>query len=424
VEAYVDDVVVVGEDENDLLIVDAICRQFEAISGAILNRSHKTAILGLGGWAGRKAWPLAWVSAPDQLKTFGVVFAPTLASTVSQSWEGCLGGIQAAIHGWRARGVTFLSERRDVLEMFIFSKLWYLAQILPLPQAVAARATSLAGSFLWAGHLERLAWQELHHRRQAGGLGVSCIFTRGQALLAKQLCHQVAGGGAPAGHLAFWLGAAVGHYVPALAGGSHSPRPPTLLVQVADVLVELFSFGTVAPNRLAEARSAAIYAAFMDTPPPPKVEAKWPLDWAIIWRRLWGSGLPPPLVDKCFRLLHNILPLRGRLASLGATVDGACPHCGEPEEVEHFFQRCQRVADLWDGLYVRLLALVPGFPSDRDLLWLAFPPCPLGTERLVVAHIGLLVAEIWESRSFLRPPSRAELAAAFRVHFPDLRCLF
>ncbi len=50
VEAYVDNVVVVGEDENDLLIVDAIFRQFEAISGAILNRSHKTAILGLGGW--------------------------------------------------------------------------------------------------------------------------------------------------------------------------------------------------------------------------------------------------------------------------------------------------------------------------------------------------------------------------------------
>jgi hypothetical protein len=69
--------------------------------------------------------------------------------------------------------------------VFVFSKLWYLAQILPLPQSVATRATSLAGAFLWSGHMERLAWQELHHKRQAGGLGVSCIFTRGQALLAS-----------------------------------------------------------------------------------------------------------------------------------------------------------------------------------------------------------------------------------------------
>jgi hypothetical protein len=153
------------------------------------------------------------------------------------------------------------------------------------------------------------------------------------------------------------------------------------------------------------------------------VEAKWPLDWPSPGGGCGALG-SPPLVDKFFRLLHNILPLRGRLASFGAAADGACPHCWEPEEVEHFFQRCQRVADLWDGLYVRLLSLVPGFPSDRDLLWLAFPPCPLGTERLVVAHLGLLVAEIWETRSFLRPPSRAELAAAFRGHFPTLRCLF
>ncbi len=41
VEAYVDDVVVVGEDQDDLLIIAIVCRQFEVVSGAILNRSHK-----------------------------------------------------------------------------------------------------------------------------------------------------------------------------------------------------------------------------------------------------------------------------------------------------------------------------------------------------------------------------------------------
>jgi hypothetical protein len=63
VETYVDNVVAVGEDESDLLIIDVICRQFEEMSSSILNRSHKTAILGLGGWAGREVWPLDWVNA-------------------------------------------------------------------------------------------------------------------------------------------------------------------------------------------------------------------------------------------------------------------------------------------------------------------------------------------------------------------------
>ncbi len=94
--------------------------------------------------------------------------------------------------------------------------LWYLAQILPLPHAVAAKATSLAGSFLWLGHMERLAWQELHGKKEAGGLGLSCISMRGEALLAKQFCHQIAVGGTPAGHLAFWLGVRLATWPPPL----------------------------------------------------------------------------------------------------------------------------------------------------------------------------------------------------------------
>ncbi len=207
--------------------------------------------------------------------------------------------MQGAIQAWGGRGVPFLKERRDVLETYIFSKMWFMAQILPLPQAAAARATSLAGSFLWRGQCERLAWQELHQRREAGGLGISCIFTRGQNLLAKQFCWQVAGGGVPGAHLAFWFGPVVGHYIPSLAAGAHSTRLPGPLVHVGDTLVELFTFGTVSPDGLAGAKAASIYVAFMDTPPLTKVKAKWPLDWGRVWWRLWSSGLPPPPWQTC-----------------------------------------------------------------------------------------------------------------------------
>jgi hypothetical protein len=98
------------------------------------------------------------------------------------------------------------------------------------------------------------------------GLGVSCVFTRGQALLSKQLCHQVAAGCTPAAHLALWLGASVGHYIPCLSIGAHALKPPIPLVQVAERLVELSSFGTVAPNRLDEAKAAGIYAALHGHP--------------------------------------------------------------------------------------------------------------------------------------------------------------
>jgi hypothetical protein len=144
-------------------------------------------------------------------------------------------------------------------------------------------------------------------------LAVSCVFTRGQALLAKQMCLQVAAVGTPAGHLAFWLGLAVGYYIPCLAAVSHAARPPSGLLQAGEVLVELFSHGMVSPNGLAGVRTAVIYGSFLVTPPPPKVEAKWPWDWCRVWAGLWGSGLPPAIVEKMFLLIHNILPLKGWL---------------------------------------------------------------------------------------------------------------
>ena len=47
---YMDDVATLGTDVEDILRVDTICRDFEAASGAILNRNRKTVILGLGSW--------------------------------------------------------------------------------------------------------------------------------------------------------------------------------------------------------------------------------------------------------------------------------------------------------------------------------------------------------------------------------------
>ena len=56
--AYINDVDILGQSEEDLLLADTICRCFKAMSGVIINRNRKSAILGLGTWAGSHDWPL------------------------------------------------------------------------------------------------------------------------------------------------------------------------------------------------------------------------------------------------------------------------------------------------------------------------------------------------------------------------------
>ena len=58
---YCDDVDFVSENESDIVRIVEVFKRFEDISGAILSRSAKTKILGLGAWKDRQVWPLEWM---------------------------------------------------------------------------------------------------------------------------------------------------------------------------------------------------------------------------------------------------------------------------------------------------------------------------------------------------------------------------
>jgi hypothetical protein len=414
-EAYMDDVDTVGQQVADLRFIDCLSRLFEAMSGQILNRNRKSAILGLGSWAGRQDWPLRWLSSPPTLRVFGVHFAPSLALTITASWEACCRGVMAAIHFWSGRRLPTLRLKRDALETFVFSKIWYLCQILPLPAAVAQRLAAAAGAYLWRGHLERLAWQELHSPLAEGGLALSCLQSRAQALLAKQFCWAVGNEGEAAAHWAFWLGGHLGVALPALAGTPQAPSTPPVWLELAGVVEELLEFETVTPAALLAATSKEIYSVFMETPPPPKVVLKRPATcWPDVWKRLWQ---PRPFLeeemDVAFKLIHNILPVRGRLARFGQRVAASCPVCpGTDETVLHLFISCPRIAPLWQQFLASILVHT-GLQTDEDLLFLAWPPVARDSD-LAVAVISYHHL-VWSSRTAARPPTFVALTAVLRA---------
>jgi hypothetical protein len=89
--------------------------------------------------------------------------------------------------------------------------------------------------------------------------------------------------------------------------------PPGPLVHVAEVLEEVFFFGTVLATSPERAMAAGIYTAFMDTqppPPPPKIEARLSLQWGRVWRMLWALGCPPHgFIYFSIPLPHPYLPI-------------------------------------------------------------------------------------------------------------------
>ena len=91
-EDFCDDVNFLGEKISDIVIIDEIFANFEKISGAILFRSKKTKIMGLGKWRGKQDWPFTWMKVVPMIKMFGFQITPVYKNTLEKSWEACFTG--------------------------------------------------------------------------------------------------------------------------------------------------------------------------------------------------------------------------------------------------------------------------------------------------------------------------------------------
>ena len=72
-ESFVDDVELLCTSNQDFIVIDECVARFEKLSGALLNRSSKSKVLGLGAWRERDSWPLTWLKSVNDLKVFGII---------------------------------------------------------------------------------------------------------------------------------------------------------------------------------------------------------------------------------------------------------------------------------------------------------------------------------------------------------------
>ena len=102
---YCDDVELLVEDENDLILADEIFTKFGQISGALLNRSHKSKIMGIGQWTGREVWPLPWLKVETSLNIFGILIFPTYKQILVENWTSLLLKFKNTLFSWNLRSL-------------------------------------------------------------------------------------------------------------------------------------------------------------------------------------------------------------------------------------------------------------------------------------------------------------------------------
>ena len=303
-EDFADDTNLVISDMEDIERFEEIVTRYEAQSGSLLSRNNKCKILYLGTWRERTEPPLPWLKVVSELRVFGIFLTADYTTTLSATWKEAYRGFEKTIFSWKQRYFDSMRQRVKALETFALSKLWYVCQILPLPSKYAKKIEKLTSSFLFQGKTERLKLMELCLPPDRGGLGVSEIRSRADALRLKQLLRMQ--DQAECGsyrHLCYWLAPVLRPHLPEMMNLSpvYHGRLPDFLQQAADLLLEGFNVYDVSPRELGDVTSKMLYKNFTADLEDSKVTYKFPqVNFpAVVWPRLRQSVLEPA-VHRCF----------------------------------------------------------------------------------------------------------------------------
>ena len=326
--------------------------------------------MGLGQWMGKEDWPLAWIKTVKEMKVLGFLICPQYAATLRCSWESVFRGFQRTLYSWQSRALSTLAQRVKVAKVFALSKLWYVAQVLPLPLAVLRKIESALSAFIFKGRPERLKLSDIENSEEEGGLDLTCVATKAECLLLRQSlrilsrpeenCFK---------HMGYWLGHFLDEPFPDLKeqGPSVTTLQPRFPLHQAMLLPlqEGLMRQEYDPGKLQEVTTKSIYegrAAFVI--PPPKIQEKHHMiDFPdLVFPRLNYQILEADPKDILFTLVHNIFYNKERMFLQGRLQDPFCPipECsGKVQDREHMFCSCFLVAEAWVWLRSRLVQLLP-----------------------------------------------------------------
>jgi hypothetical protein len=101
---------VLSSDVEDLQKMDIAVADFVALSGAILNRNCKSVIVRLGTWEAIEDWPLPWIQSAHQVKVYSFVFALSLETTITLSWDRVVTSLKVMLRMWTGCHVPTLAS--------------------------------------------------------------------------------------------------------------------------------------------------------------------------------------------------------------------------------------------------------------------------------------------------------------------------
>ena len=165
VVAYTDDVTIFVASAADFAIIEEAIRLYERASGARL-KPRKSKALAVGSWCTQQT--VLGITYHPHVTILGVTFWGTIEQTKKGSWARLTGKVRAQAKRVYTRGPC-LATRMRYVSTFLLSKIWYTAQILPVPNIHTQQLTTVITLYIWRVTDFRVPVSTIQRLRQMGG---------------------------------------------------------------------------------------------------------------------------------------------------------------------------------------------------------------------------------------------------------------
>ena len=364
--AFMDDVHAISSNVDDLLLIDQTFRRYEDLNGTLLSRTRKTRIMGIGRWENRADWPIRWLQTTSHLKILGITYSARTTTTISGTWGAILGKIRGGVQRWKSNRNWTMLGKTKILHTFILSQAWFVAQVLPCPQAIATDIERSMSHYLFHDQVERIQLEKLYRGKEEGGLGLVNTAAKCQALLGRTAVTRLRAGSEM---LRYWLAIALRNHMQ--IQGPRADIMSDYFRELASLTKEILVMG-------GNPDAKKIYAHFMETPPPSRIQEPQENPEDICLRMHMPRD--PQLADLFFKVAAETLPTRARLHHLNPRrwENPNCDWCDAPATPLHMFIECPRTRELWEWLRGMVVTIEPASFrwQDQQLLNLRFPTTP------------------------------------------------
>lgn len=267
----------------------------------------------------------------DNLKILGVTFHYNFDSTVTGNYNNLITNLKHAI-SLHHRRILNIYQKAFILNTYVLSKLWYIAQIFPPNNKHIAEIRKICFKFLWQGYFYSVAKIELYLPIYKGGLGLEDVESKTKSLFIKNLLF--AKNASPS----------VDEYMIAQNHNRHLTRNAREWICLS---IEL------KPRKVLNT-SKLFYNYFIDQLNiKPRMQTELPnLDWETIFENLDKKFISSNAKTYLFSVLNELIPTRSKMYrhKIAGIDSPICLLCGNLDSITHRIKSCGSSAVIWNWI--------------------------------------------------------------------------